>query len=158
MSEHKFYQGKLVLEYLKQTHWREKTKGRGQYCSGCSCKHSIPTRIEAHLLWTDDSVCDASQSLMHYWRAIWLSGVIWGKAFIASTQFLFVIWLWFRSRSLLWGHPVDMPRICTPLGLPQLMVSSLLHAILATAAASVLMLLGSEARVRSYILLFSSPH
>jgi len=50
---------------------------------------------------------------------------------------------------------MDMPRICTVLGLPQLMVSSLFHAILATAAMPVLMLLGSEAQVSSHILLFS---
>ena len=97
MSEHKFYQGKLVLEYLKQTHWREKTKGRGQYCSGCSCRHSIPTRIEAHLLWTEDSVCDASQSLMHYWRAIWLSGVIWNWEKLLLHPRNFYSWFAFGS-------------------------------------------------------------
>jgi len=58
---------------------------------------TIPTRIEAHLLWTDDSVCDASQSLMHYWRAIWLSGVIWNWEKLLLHPRNFYSWFGFGS-------------------------------------------------------------
>jgi len=72
--------------------WRTSIKAKKQRRVRIS-----PPTTEVHLLWTDDSVCDASQSLMHYWRAIWLSGVIWNWEKLLLHPRNFYSWFGFGS-------------------------------------------------------------